>query len=95
MRREIVIGGSGCRPCAVRKAVGTHRLAAIDNLDSAGHTPVAAPALRWARAQWVVECSACGEYVAAYLRFEDDRYDLVTFGPVGVSCRLSRRGVIA
>ena len=95
MRREIVIGGSGCRPCTVRKAVETHRLAAIDKLDSAGHTPVAAPALRWARAQWVVECSRCGEYVAAYLRFEDDRYYLVTFGPVGVSCRLSKRGVLA
>ena len=95
MRREIVIGGSGCRPCTVRKAVETHRLAAIDKMGSAGHTPVAAPALRWARAQWVVECSACGEYVAAYLRFEDDRYYLVTFGPVGVSCRLSKRGALA
>ena len=95
MRREIVIGGSGCRPCTVRKAVETHRLAAIDKMGSAGHTPVAAPALRWPRAPWVVECSACSDYVAAYLRHEDTRYYLVTFGPVGVSCRLSKRGVLA
>lgn len=95
MRREIVIGGSGCRPCAVRKAVENHRLAAMDTLKSAGHTPVAAPAIRWPGAQWVVECSACGDHVAAYLRFEDNHYYLVTFGPVGVSCKLSKRGISA
>lgn len=95
MRHEIMIGGPGCRPCAVRKAVETHRLAAISTLKSAGHTPVAAPALRWARAQWAVECSQCGEYVAAYLRFEDDRYCLMTFGPFGFSCGLSKKGLLA
>jgi hypothetical protein len=43
----------------------------------------------------VVECSACGDHVAAYLRFEDNHYYLVTFGPVGVSCKLSKRGISA
>lgn len=92
MRREIAISGPGCRPCGVRKAVEAHRLAAIDTLKSAGHAFVAAPASRWPRAQWVVECSQCGDCVAAYLRSEDDRYYLVIFGPAGVSCRLSKRG---
>lgn len=92
MRREIMIGDSGCRPCAVRKALETHRLTAMDTLQSLGHTPVAAPAIRWPGAQWMVECSACGECVAAYLRFEDNHYYLATFGPAGVSCRLSREG---